>query len=144
MAEKNNAKCSICGNDYHMCLSCKDAMSAHPWKIHCCTSEHYKVFQIIRGLNTGVYTKDEVREKLQNVNLEDLNTFRPHIKKTIKNILKDKKEIIVEPIESSDDVDEVKVDSENIEVESAIIEKEIPVVEKTTFSRKRNYKVETE
>jgi hypothetical protein len=132
MAEKNNAKCSICGNDYHMCLSCKDAMSAHPWKIHCCTSEHYKVFQIIRGLSTGVYTKDEVREKLQNVNLEDLNTFRPHIKKIIKDILKDRKETIAESI------------NENIEVESTIIEKEIPVVEKTTFPRKRNYKVETE
>ena len=132
MAEKNNAKCSICGNDYHMCLSCKDAMSAHPWKIHCCTSEHYKVFQIIRGLSTGVYTKDEVREKLQNVNLEDLNTFRPHIKKIIKDILKDKKETIVESID------------ENIEAEPTIIEKEIPVVEKTTFPRKRSYKVETE
>lgn len=132
MAEKNNAKCSICGNDYHMCLSCKDAMSAHPWKIHCCTSEHYKVFQIIRGLSTGVYTKDEVREKLQNVNLEDLNTFRPHIKKIIKDIIKDRKETIAESI------------NENIEVEPTIIEKEIPVVEKTTFPRKRNYKVETE
>lgn len=131
MAEKNNAKCSICGKDYHVCLSCKDAMSAHPWKIHCCNSEHYKVFQIIRGLSTGVYTKDEVRTKLDNVDLSDLNDFRPHIKSIIKDIIKDKKEMVVESVEKVNDID------------SSIIKEENTVVEKTTFSRKKNYKMET-
>lgn len=91
MAEKNNAKCSICGKDYHVCLSCKDSMALSPWKIHTDTAEHYKVYQIIRGYNTGVYSKDEAKLKLQKVDLSDLNTFREHIKSTIKKILKEDK-----------------------------------------------------
>lgn len=91
MAEKNNATCSICGKPYHMCLSCKDTINLSPWKIHTCTSEHYKVFQIIRGFSTGVYTKEEAKVKLNNVDLHDLESFREHIKVLIKDILKEKK-----------------------------------------------------
>lgn len=119
MAEKNNATCSICGRGYHACLSCRDSIQLAPWKIHTDTAEHYKVYQVIRGYNTKVYTKDEAKAKLENINLEDVESFRPHIKQIVKDILKE--EIIVD----------------NIATE------EKPVV-KTTMSRKRNYKVEAE
>lgn len=128
MAEKNNAKCSICDRDYYVCLACKDAMSIHPWKRFTDTSEHYKIFQIVKGYNTNMYTKDEARTKLKNVDLSDLNTFRPHIKSTIKDILK---EPIVEAVIAE-------------EVKPTMVEDEKPVVEKTAYSRKKNYKVETE
>lgn len=95
MAEKNNATCSICGKPYHMCLSCNDIMKSSPWKMHTDTPEHYKVFQIIRGYNTNVYTKDEAKKKLENVDLSDLNTFRENIKKTIKNIMDDENKSFV-------------------------------------------------
>ena len=83
MAEKNNATCSICGNEYYMCLSCKDSIKATPWKVHTDTSEHYKVYQVIHGYSTGVYNKDEARNKFNNVDMSDLNSFRPHIKKIV-------------------------------------------------------------
>lgn len=86
MAE-NNAVCSICGKPYHMCASCKDAIKANPWKMFCDTSEHYKIFQIVRGFNTNVYTKDEAKNRLNNVDLSDKNSFRPHIKQIIDDIL---------------------------------------------------------
>lgn len=127
MAEKYNATCSICGEPYHKCLSCKDSMAVRPWQVHTDTSEHYKVFQIIRGFSTGVYKKDEAREKFKNVNLEDLETFRPHIKDIIKDILKEDKKVvapIIEPI--------AKVEVESVE--------EV----KTASSRKRNLKTEVE
>lgn len=130
MAEKNNATCSICGSEYYVCLACRDSLKVNPWKIHTDTSEHYKVYQIIHGVSTGVYTKDEAKEKFKNVDLGDLNSFRPHIKKIIKDILKEEKPIVkaVEEIES--------IETEVAEVKEEKVEKPV--------SRKRNYKVEVE
>lgn len=88
MAEKNNANCSICGKGYHKCLSCKDQISAAPWKVHTCSAEHYKVYQIIRGLSTGVYDKSEAKSRFENVDLSDMNTFRDNIKKIVKDVMK--------------------------------------------------------
>jgi hypothetical protein len=91
----------------------------NPWKIHTDTAEHYKVFQILHGLSTGVYTEDEARIKFDNVDLSDLESFRPHIKQRIKDILKKKS-----PVENVEPIEEVVV--------------------KPTVSRKRNYKTEAE
>lgn len=94
MVEKNNAVCSICGSPYHLCLSCKDSMKLHPWKIHCCSSECYKTFQIVKGFNNKVYTKEEAKDKFKNVDLSNLENFVPHIKKIVEDILKEEKPII--------------------------------------------------
>ena len=135
MAEKNNSVCSICGKEYHVCLSCSDAMKLHPWKIYTDSQSCFQVFQVVRGFSTGVYTKDEAREKLQNVDLKDVDSFRPHIKKIIKDILKEDKVVVeaTEKIENTvvEDVAEVEVE------ETKIVED----VVKPTVSRKRNYKV---
>lgn len=94
MAEKINASCSICGKGYYKCLSCQSEIKAMPWKQYTDTSEHYKIFQVIRGYNTGVYTKDEAKEKLQAIDLSDLNELRDNIKKIIKDIMKEDKKIV--------------------------------------------------
>ena len=93
MAEKNNATCSICGKAYYKCLSCKGKGSSEPWKMHCCSSEHFKIYQVIHGVNTGVYTKDEAREKFKIIDLSDLNKLRDNIKKIVKDIIKEDKKI---------------------------------------------------
>ena len=131
MANKNNATCSICGSEYYACLSCRDSIKANPWKSFTDTSEHYKVFQIVRGYNTGVYTKDEARTKLKNVNLDDIESFMPHIKQIIKGILKEEKPVVkvVEKVE------------EPIEAEVATEEM---VAEKPIYSRKRNYNIKAD
>jgi uncharacterized CHY-type Zn-finger protein len=131
MAEKNNAKCSICGKDYYMCLSCKDTMSAHPWKMFCDTSNHYQVFQVIRGYNTNVYTKDEARIKLKNINLEDIEDFKPNIKEIIEYIIKEEK-TVVEVVEKVEEPVETEIATEEL------------VIEKPIYSRKRSYKEEVE
>ena len=122
MAE-NNATCSICDSGYHVCYSCKDSIQLQPWKIHCCSADCYKVFQVVRGYSTGVYTKDEFKSKLQNIDLSNLDNYREHIKIIIKDALK---EDVVEPVK----------------VETATEEK--LVIEKPVVSRKRNYKVNNE
>ena len=131
MAEKNNATCSICGKEYYACLACRDSLKANPWKVHTDTSEHYKVYQIIHGVSTGVYAKDEAKEKFKNVNLEDMNSFRPHIKKIVKDILKEEKPAVksVEKIELTYET--------NKDVITEVKEK---LVEKPIVSRKKNYK----
>ena len=134
MAE-NNAVCSICGNPYHLCLSCSDAMKLHPWKTYTDSQNCFQVFQVVRGFSTGVYTKDEAKEKLQNIDLKDINSFRPHIKKIVKDILKEDKPIAkaVEEVESVETT-----------VKTGVAEVEEEKVEKPIVSRKRNYRVETE
>ena len=103
MGEQNNATCSICGNPYHLCLSCKDSMKLHPWKIHCCSPDCYKTFQVVKGYNTGVYTKEEFKSKLKNIDLSNLENYRENIKVLIKDTLKEEKEevIVKEPIAPS-------------------------------------------
>ena len=124
MSEQINATCSICGNGYHLCLSCKDSMNLHPYKIHCCSADCFKVFQVVKGYNTGVYNKEEFKSKLKNIDLNNLENYRDHIKSLIKDTLK-----------------------ENEVVDNSVIEEvktEEMVVEKPVYSRKRNYKVNDE
>ena len=132
MTQKNNATCLICGKEYYVCLSCRDSMKISPWKTYTDTSEHYKVFQIVKGFHNGVYNKEEAKSKLNNVDLSDLNNYRQKIKDVIKDILEEDKPI-------------VKV-IENVEkpVDIITVEETEEVVEKPIYSRKRNYKVEVE
>lgn len=141
MTEKNNAVCSICGSEYYVCLSCKDKMELHPYKVHCCSPSHFQVFQIVRGLSTGVYTKDEAKEKLRNVDLNDLDSYRGHIKDIVKDILKEEKVVIkaAKKIENT-----VVEDIKDVEVGETETSEVIEDIAKPTVSRKRNYKVETE
>ena len=135
MAEKNNATCSICGNEYYVCLSCKDKMKLHPYKIHCCSASHFQVFQVVRGFSTGVYDENEFKSKLKNIDLSDLENYREHIKVLIKNALKEEK-----PVAKT--VEKVKPVEATVETEVAEVKKE--TVERPIVSRKRNYKVEVE
>lgn len=129
MAEKINATCSICGKGYYKCLTCQSEIRATPWKHHTDTSEHYKIFQVIHGYNTGVYTKAEAKEKLNTIDLSDLNDLRDNIKNIIKDIMKENKktsknipvikEQIEEPIVNEcSDVQDKNCEHEHIEVES--------------------------
>lgn len=122
MAEKNNATCSICGKGYYKCLSCKGKKSLAPYKMYCCSSEHYKVFQVLHGFNTGVYTKDEAREKLQNIDLSDLNNFKDDRKKLIKDIMKENKKAdkVVEVNETIDVVMPETINEPVVAVESQV------------------------
>lgn len=87
MAEKINATCAICGKGYHLCMSCNDMISLTPWKKHTDTSEHYKIYQIIHGYSTKVYTKAEAKDKLKKVDISDFDTLRDNIKAVITDIM---------------------------------------------------------
>ena len=135
MAEKYNATCSICGRPYYKCISCKDTMALNPWKAFCDTAEHYKVHQVIRGFNGGVYNKDEAKNKLNNIDLFDIEDFRPNIKQIVEDILKEDKPVAESIVENV---------IEDTVAEVTVVETEESVVETPTYSRKRYYKTNNE
>ena len=145
---ENNAVCSICGKEYYACLSCSDAMKLHPFKSFTDTAEHFKVFQVVRGFSTGVYTKDESKEKFKNIALTDIESFRPHIRDIIKDIIKEDKVVVETVIEAVEKIENTVVDDivevEDNKVEESKIVENVENVVKPTVSRKRNYKVEAE
>lgn len=139
MEEKHNATCSICGNSYYACLSCKDAMKLHPWKMYCCSADCYKAFQLVRGFSTGVYTKNEFKSKLKNIDLSNLDNYREHIKALIKDALKENKTAVVEAAKKDEDAvveNIVETEVENTDVVENVV--------KPIASYKKNYKVNNE
>lgn len=122
--KKHNSFCAICGKSYYYCNSCKDTAHLYPYKILTDTSEHYKVFMIIRGYDNGLYTKEETKEKLNNVDISDLETYKENIRDIIKDILKvDNKVEVVEKkeiIEEKNNVEEINHELENGNIISTV------------------------
>ena len=85
--KKHNSFCAICGKSYYYCNSCKDIAHLYPYKILTDTTEHYKVFMVVRGYNNGLYTKEEAYERLKNVDTSDIDNYKDNIKKIVKDIL---------------------------------------------------------
>lgn len=121
MAEKNNATCVICGKGYHMCIHCGDNRSASPWKLHTDTPEHYKIYKILHGVTSGVYTKDEAKEKFKNVDLSDIDSFKDRIKERINNIMKEDVAPIFNP-HIIENVSNIKVATEQAVIENSVEE----------------------
>ena len=131
MAERNNANCSICNKGYYLCISCKDSLQLNPYKRWACSPVHYQVHQVIRGFLNNVYTKDEAKEKMNNINLFDIETFKPNIKQIVKDILKE-----------DEVVDDIKVESAT--VKETPVYKNVANTEKVNVFNKKNYKTEIE
>lgn len=109
---KLNAKCAICGTPYHMCMSCgKD--KGLVWKRFCDTPEHYKIYQVVHGYTTGLYTKAEADKKLRNIDTSDIDKLRPNIREILVGIMGNDKK--VEPVVESVDVEASVESAEPIE-----------------------------
>lgn len=124
---KLNAKCAICGTPYHMCMSCgKD--KGLVWKRFCDTPEHYKIYQVVHGYTTGLYTKAEADKKLKNIDMSDIDELRPNIREILVSIMGNDKK--VEPV--------VEDKAESVDVEASVESAEpIESVESSRRTRKR-------
>lgn len=123
MAERINSYCTVCGKGYHLCISCSNHKLT-PWRVVTDTSEHYKIHQILSAVSCGIYTKEEAKLKLMNVNLSDIDTYIDNVKNTINDII---------------NVDEGTV---NIPIDNTAVDDELP--KKSTKKKKLNQIVETE
>ena len=128
--KKYNATCAICGKPYHMCMSCgKD--KGLVWKRFCDTPEHYKIYQLVHGYTTGLYTKAEAKRKLKNIDTSDIDELRPNIREILVGIMGNDKK--VEPV--AEDKAE-SVDAEASVEPAEPIETEEPSVEPSRRTRK--------
>lgn len=82
-----NAYCKICGKGYHMCLSCKDYARLHPWQKDTDNEEHFKVFQILKGHTVGLYTDEEARDRLRNIDISDSDSYLEEVKDHLDRIM---------------------------------------------------------
>lgn len=138
MTNKLNAKCAICGKPYHMCMSCgKD--KGLVWKRFCDTPEHYKIYQLVHGYTTGLYTKAEAKRKLNNIDTSDIDELRANIRDILVGIMGDDKK--VEPV-VDDKAEPVDVEA-SVEPAEPIEAEESSVDAKPRRTRKRTT-VETE
>lgn len=114
-ANKPNATCAICGKPYRMCYSCKKNDRSMVWKRFCDTPEHYKIYQLVHGYTTGLYTKSEAKRKLKNIDTSDIDELRSHIRDILMDIIGSDKsgEPVVEDKENTETV-ETYVSSEQL------------------------------
>lgn len=110
-------------------------MKLQPWKIFTDTAEHYKVFQMVRAYNIGVYTKDEFKSKLKNIDLSDLEDYKENIKVLIKDVLKEDESVVKF-------IEEIEEPVEKMIVAEEVVAEDVEELVKPVYSRKRNYKVE--
>jgi len=123
-----NANCSICGKPYHMCYSCKKNDKTLVWKRFCCCPEHYKIYQLVHGYTTGLYTKSEAKRKLKNIDTSDIDELRSHIREILVGIMGNDKK--VEPVAEGK--------AESVDVEATVESAEpIESVEPSRRTRKR-------
>lgn len=88
MSEQNiNARCSICGEGYHLCKTCSDLKSFLPWRTVTDTVGHYLIYTAIHGYTIS---KDKIKAKgeLEKCDLSELKKFNPEIQMVISEIMK--------------------------------------------------------
>lgn len=91
MAEYLNARCSICGQKYHVCSDCTNTKSFTPWRKVACSIDCYKIFMALSLYTNRYATKEETREIIKGYDLSKLDTFEDNIKTSIQEILKETK-----------------------------------------------------
>ena len=125
MAEYLNAKCAICDKKYHLCKTCEDVKTFSPWRTVTDTIDCYKIFLVLSEY-TKTKNKVQAKKELSTCNLKD--TFAPHIKTAID-------EILAEP--------EVKVETSTKETKEKEVKNSQPVkIVKRTQTAKENEKCE--
>lgn len=115
--KNNNVKCVVCGKGYHLCMSCRDKIAMTPWKVLTDTSEHYKVYQVVNGYRSGIYTKEIAKNALSNIDISDKDVYLDCVKKVLDEILVDEKSVDKVDIDISKtvNIDDTKVASDNTE-----------------------------
>lgn len=109
MAERINSYCTVCGKGYHLCISC-GSHKLTPWRAITDTSEHYKIHQILSAVTCGVYSEAEAKEKLMNVDLSDIGTYKKNVRDAINDIINaDYKRSIVEKTIDNTATDTVRI-----------------------------------
>lgn len=88
MAEKLNASCSICGEKYHVCSTCRNTKNLTPWRTITDTIDCYKIFTVVKQYTNKAITKDKAKKILEQVTMPQ--ELLPHIKVVVDDIMSNK------------------------------------------------------
>lgn len=86
MGNKKKATCTICGNKYDLCLSCRKELSIKPWKEVADTESCYKLYMCLLQFNNGYLSKDEAKKQIEKINY-DPKVLRENVIENIDKIL---------------------------------------------------------
>lgn len=139
MAEQINSYCTICGHGYHLCLSC-GSHKLTPWRKVTDTSEHYKIHQILSAVSCGVYSKEEAKAKLMNVDLSDIETYKDNVKNRIHEIMGT--DIQENKVDKHIDIEDEQI-QENISVEEGSVNADMSDAEKPKKSARKKKSTQT-
>lgn len=127
MAEYLNAKCAICDKKYHLCKTCEDVKTFSPWRTVTDTIDCYKIFLVLSEY-TKTKNKVQAKKELSTCSLKEKDTFAPHIKAAIDEIMAES---------------EVKVETSAKEIKEKEVKNSQPVkIVKRTQTTKENEKCE--
>ena len=103
MAKQNNRICIICGKQYRFCGSCQGDVGKPSW-YHIFDGERCnEIYEICVAYRDGVISTKEACEKLNNLDLSDLENFAPSTKAQIEEIMSYKEEAsLVKEVQEKD------------------------------------------
>jgi hypothetical protein len=90
MALELNATCSICGNRYHVCNSCKEVKSFQAWRTVTDTLPHYVIYLALHEYTIAkdkTKAKTVAKEELSKCDLSELESWDEDVKTAIKEIM---------------------------------------------------------
>ena len=119
MAKEINHWCVVCGKGYHACDTCDEIKSFTPWRALTDTSEHYKIFLVLKQFNNKLISKDEAKAMLANIDLTGRETFKESAKNVLDEIFKE--EPVARKISKKKSVktEDVEVDVESVKSEES-------------------------
>ena len=110
MASKNNRICIICGNKYSYCGSCRGDVGKPSWYNIFDGERCNEIYDICVSYRDNVIDVKEAYERIQKIDLSDLENFASSTKTQIEEILRYKK---VQPEANEPKETEVKMDKTN-------------------------------
>lgn len=87
-----NHYCVICGIGYHSCDSCNEAKKINLWEKFTDTSNHYRIFLILRDHHNKIIDNNQAYIMLSECDLTGYENFNKNVKSHIEMILLSVKE----------------------------------------------------
>ncbi len=84
MSEKLNATCTVCGQRYHLCSTCRSVKTIKPWRTIADTIECYKIYMVIHDYENKAVSREEARQMLDRCTIP--SELQTHIKAVIDEI----------------------------------------------------------
>ena len=129
---KLNRTCGICRKKYSYCPSCAADANKPTWLAIFCCENCRDLYNVINDYEYKHLTKKEALDKLNNLDLSNVEALPGSLKQVFDEILKQEKEELF--VESSNIEEAIEV------VEEKIIEKEIVVEEQPKVRKRSNNK----